>query len=161
MKTSLQFLLWVFICVVIAGNSYAQGNQTKVTVCHKGHSICIDNKAVPAHLALGSTLGGCSSKYQGDEQDAGLINEGSLIQCYPNPFSNTVNILFSSRQTALVQVRILDLSGREIEILFEENVGADEFESIQWNAGNNIPGIYICQMTTGAELHLQKIVLIY
>jgi uncharacterized protein YraI len=31
----------------------------KVTICHKGHTITIDESALPAHLAHGDTLGAC------------------------------------------------------------------------------------------------------
>jgi hypothetical protein len=31
----------------------------KVTICHKGHSITISRKALPAHLAHGDTIGSC------------------------------------------------------------------------------------------------------
>jgi len=31
----------------------------KVTVCHNGHTITIDQSALPAHLRQGDTLGAC------------------------------------------------------------------------------------------------------
>jgi glucuronoarabinoxylan endo-1,4-beta-xylanase len=35
------------------------GTLQKVTVCHNGHTISIDQNAVPAHLAIGDNVGNC------------------------------------------------------------------------------------------------------
>ena len=39
--------------------SSAQAQYAKVTLCHNGHTISIDENAVPAHLSLGDTFGAC------------------------------------------------------------------------------------------------------
>jgi glucuronoarabinoxylan endo-1,4-beta-xylanase len=36
------------------------GILDKLTMCHNGHAILIDRNAVPAHLAIGDQVGGCS-----------------------------------------------------------------------------------------------------
>ena len=36
-------------------------SHTPVTICHKGHTITVDDSAVPAHLAHGDTLGECAT----------------------------------------------------------------------------------------------------
>ena len=35
------------------------GTLQKLTMCHNGHTISIDQNAVPAHLAIGDTVGNC------------------------------------------------------------------------------------------------------
>src|SRR5205814_1762045 len=44
-----------------AGNTAAadQYKPHKVTICHKGHTITIDEHALPAHLRHGDTIGAC------------------------------------------------------------------------------------------------------
>jgi uncharacterized protein YraI len=50
-----------------AGETSSDGGETpppvkeehKVTICHKGHTITIDESALPAHLAHGDTVGPC------------------------------------------------------------------------------------------------------
>jgi hypothetical protein len=42
-------------------NAFAYEYQTghKVTMCHRGHTILVDDSAVPAHQHQGDTLGPC------------------------------------------------------------------------------------------------------
>ncbi len=40
-------------------SSSAAQYGSKVTLCHKGHTISVDSNAVSAHLAAGDTLGAC------------------------------------------------------------------------------------------------------
>jgi len=32
----------------------------KLNICHNGHTISINKRAVPAHIAIGDTIGSCS-----------------------------------------------------------------------------------------------------
>jgi len=41
----------------------------KVTICHKGHTITVSQKALPAHLAHGDTLGKCHVTKHGHDRD--------------------------------------------------------------------------------------------
>ena len=58
-------------------------NQNKVTLCHNGHTICVAEAAVQAHLDIGDTPGGCQTS------KSGRVVPGvfSLAQNYPNPFN--------------------------------------------------------------------------
>src|SRR3954453_22556845 len=42
-------------------SSAADQYGKKVTICHKGHTITVDESAVPAHLKHGDTRGACGS----------------------------------------------------------------------------------------------------
>ena len=42
----------------------------KVAICHKGHTITVDDHALPAHLAHGDTIGPCNiTKHNHDRDD--------------------------------------------------------------------------------------------
>lgn len=43
----------------------------RVTICHKGKTISVDQSAVPAHLAHGDTLGPCHVTTHGHDRDDG------------------------------------------------------------------------------------------
>jgi len=55
-----KLLLWVVVlgCVNFVSPSYS-GDDDKVTLCHKGHTIRVAKSAVRAHLAHGDSLGAC------------------------------------------------------------------------------------------------------
>ena len=48
-----------FFLASAQANGPDSGNSRKVTVCHKGHAIQIDEHALKAHLAHGDTEGPC------------------------------------------------------------------------------------------------------
>ena len=103
----------VQVCVIdvvcYAGNS---GNE-KVEICKRlpnGNTItiCVDENAVPAHLAQGDLLGSCdevnSCGPQQPQTSAMMINENntlrtleeSNLELYPNPATEEVNVNFDT-----------------------------------------------------------------
>lgn len=66
MKNQPKTFLFLFVMSVSAitlfasvSSSKADKKAEKVTLCHKGKTIKIDESAVAAHLAHGDTLGAC------------------------------------------------------------------------------------------------------
>ncbi|MEI6085117.1 MAG: hypothetical protein WCS70_12555 [Verrucomicrobiota bacterium] len=49
------------------------GPPRKITICHKGNTITVNENAVPAHLAHGDTLGPCQGDggHGGGDDDQG------------------------------------------------------------------------------------------
>ena len=69
---------------------------------------------------------------------------GSTIQVYPNPFTNTVTLQFSSFKPDRIEV--IDIAGRVVEI---KSIG--ELSSVQ--LGENLPsGFYVARLWNGNEL---------
>ena len=83
----------VSICLVaMSGVAWAGhgGGQTKVTICHKGHTITVGAPALKAHRRHGDTLGACASACQDacpklfdpvDCSDGKTYNNTCLAQC--------------------------------------------------------------------------------
>ncbi len=64
----------------------------------------------------------------------------------PNPFGNTTRINYSVPQDAMVTIKILDMTGREISQLVNEMQKAGSY-SLSWN-GKDLPhGNYTCTIT--------------
>jgi hypothetical protein len=74
----------------------------------------------------------------------------TLNQNYPNPFNPETSIRFNLPQPGLVQISVVDVSGRLVRTLLSELRNAGSY-SVKWDgrdsAGNPVPsGIYICRM---------------
>ena len=52
--------LGAFALVTLSTVNNGQANH-KITICHNNHSITIDMHALPAHMAHGDDLWGCSN----------------------------------------------------------------------------------------------------
>lgn len=67
-----------------------------------------------------------------------------LEQNYPNPFNPSTSIGFSVPKTTKVELRILDVLGREVGLLVDAEKGPGIYK-IQWNA--NVPtGVYFYRL---------------
>jgi hypothetical protein len=90
-------------------------NNNKVNVCHippgdhaNAHGICISASGVPAHLAHGCTLGPCEAT---DE-------DGLDMEIGPNPINEQATVTVSSTTSQVVELAIVDATGRQIGLLF-------------------------------------------
>ncbi|MFC2100505.1 lectin like domain-containing protein [Bacteroidota bacterium] len=75
---------------------------------------------------------------------------------YPNPFSNTTTLKFELSKSALVEVTILDVMGKEVKKIFNQKVQEGRY-SLKWNADNYqnqkvAPGIYFSTMRINGRL---------
>jgi hypothetical protein len=87
------------------------------------------------------------------------IPEGfSLSQNYPNPFNPSTKISFSIPKSSFVKMAVYDVTGKEVEILVNENVNAGTFE-VDFNASKLTSGVYFCKITAGDFTDVKKMIL--
>ncbi len=77
----------------------------------------------------------------------------SLSQNYPNPFNPTTKIRFSVPMSGkglqpLVQIKVYDVTGREIAILVNEQLQPGTYEA-DWEASNEPSGVYFYKLVIG------------
>ncbi len=83
-----------------------------------------------------------------------------LGQNYPNPFNPSTTISFSIPQQGTVQLRIIDLLGREVAALIdgeERNAGTYR---VTWNAGTSPSGIYFYRLQAGNFTATKRLLLL-
>lgn len=85
-----------------------------------------------------------------------------LHSCMPNPFQSETKIHYSLFQKCHVRIEIIDVLGRNITMLTNENKAEGDY-SIRWdgkdNYGTIVPrGIYICRLMAGHHQDLKKII---
>ncbi|HNY91723.1 MAG TPA: T9SS type A sorting domain-containing protein [bacterium] len=85
--------------------------------------------------------------------------EGALLQNYPNPFNPATTISFTIPVPAQVTLRVLDLLGREVDLLLAGHLPAGAYTR-QWNAVVIPGGVYYCQLQAGAFRLTRKMVLL-
>jgi pyrrolidone-carboxylate peptidase len=100
--------------------------------------ICFENKVdVPENIAL----------------------KANLLQNYPNPFSLETRIGFSLSQASSITIKVLDLSGRTVQVLCNGKYNSG-YQQIVWNGSNASgksvnSGVYIIQMEAeGLQQHI-------
>jgi hypothetical protein len=68
----------------------------------------------------------------------------TLRQNYPNPFNPSTSISYQLPEAAHVRISIIDVLGREIEIL-KNDTEAPGFKEVTWNAASFSGGLYFCR----------------
>jgi len=82
-----------------------------------------------------------------------------VSQNYPNPFNPTTTIRFSIPHNEIVELKIFDVLGKEVQTLTNQEYRAGT-HTIQFNASKLASGTYLCRLTAGENTATRKIVLI-
>lgn len=70
-----------------------------------------------------------------------IPNEYKLFDNYPNPFNASTKIRFQLAEGGFVNLRVYDVSGKELASIVKKRLSAGQYESI-WNAVKIPSGIY-------------------
>lgn len=82
----------------------------------------------------------------------------SLKQNYPNPFNPSTKIEFSIAKATFVKMAVYDITGKEVEVLVNENPSAGSFE-VDFNASKLTSGVYFCKIAAGEFTDVKKMML--
>ena len=108
-------------------------------------------------------VGGYDAVYKLNVQDLGvqaapIIN--SSLQIYPNPFTQSTQITFTSQSAGYAEVSVVNMLGVEEARLFSGELGAGE-HSFTWGAdGTSAPrGVYECLVRMNGQVKALPVVL--
>ena len=87
-----------------------------------------------------------------------------LYPNYPNPFNPVTNIAFSLAKYSLVDLKIVDINGRQIRQLLKNDFAAGR-HGVNWNGTNDLgvavgSGIYFIILLAEGKVMNQKLSLI-
>ena len=93
------------------------------------------------------------------EQSSNLPTAFNLCQNYPNPFNPVTAIDFSLPVESYVQLKVYDLTGREVKSLVERQMPAGRYTT-QFDARELSSGIYFYRITAGDFTKSYKMILL-
>ena len=79
-------------------------------------------------------------------------------QNYPNPFNPSTTLNFSIPFSDNVNIRVLDIVGREVDVLMNEYL-TNGNHSLEWDGREHPSGIYFISFESGGFVETQKVVL--
>jgi len=80
------------------------------------------------------------------------------ITSYPNPFRSQTTIEYTIGETIELEMIVRDMMGREVSRLYN-GVQQSGTHFVEWNADNNLPGIYYLELRSNKGFILHKLVL--
>jgi len=81
-----------------------------------------------------------------------------LLSSYPNPFSQSTTIDFTSPESGVAEVSVVNLLGEKVAQVFSGELEAGE-HSFTWDASGMAPGMYECILRMNGSVELIPIVL--
>ena len=93
-----------------------------------------------------------------DEGESGIPREFVLKQNYPNPFNPSTTIEYSVPERASVEIKVLDVLGREVTTLLNEEKPAGAY-TVRWDADGVASGVYFYRLKAGRFVQTREMVL--
>jgi hypothetical protein len=93
------------------------------------------------------------------ENTTELPQHFSLEQNYPNPFNPTTTIIYGLKERTIVELKIFDVLGREMETIIKGEQDAGNYE-IEFNASRLASGIYFYRLQAGEFIETKKMILL-
>ncbi len=88
-----------------------------------------------------------------------LPSKFTLLQNYPNPFNPSTKIDFSLPNDAVVNLKIYDITGREVEVILNELRKAGYY-SVTFDASKLSSGVYFYKLAAGDFSAIKRMVLV-
>jgi hypothetical protein len=111
-----------------------------------------------AGYGLWSDIGNFTTTLVGIDNRRSILEGFSLSQNYPNPFNSATSITYSIPATCLVQLKVFDLSGREVANLVSKEQYRGVYEVI-FKPVRVPDGIFFYELNAGGFVYTKKMVL--
>lgn len=107
---------------------------------------------------------GASARLATAESDTFLIEEQDSTRieftAFPNPFSQAMNVSFTTEQAAATRLVMFDNKGNRLRTLYQANTEAGRTEHLQIESDNMPNGVYMLQLVNGTFVRHLKVVLL-
>lgn len=90
----------------------------------------------------------------------GSNGELELLNAYPNPFSDKLNIEFTLTEDSRVKLEVFNLAGQRVAELFEGNVKAGELQKYEFTPDKFADGMFIYRLQTESGSYFGKAVMV-
>ena len=116
-----------------------------------GNSYGASDYSTMASFITGDLISGVESK-------GNVPSQFSLSQNYPNPFNPTTNLEFQVASSEFVSLKVLDVLGREVATLVNEERQPGTY-TIRWSASGLPTGVYFYRLRAGGFVETKKMIL--
>jgi hypothetical protein len=95
----------------------------------------------------------------GRETSNALPEEYLLEQNHPNPFNPSTRIAFAIPASGHTTLRVFDMLGREVALLFERTAEPGWYE-VEFQGQHLSSGVYLYRLESGGSVRTRKMVLL-
>jgi hypothetical protein len=123
-----------------------------------------DSESDTLHIMINCITGKLITGVESDKQNDKMPSLFVLYQNFPNPFNPETMIHYTVPRNERVQLRVLDLSGREVSLLVNRDLATGNYKAV-WDGkdsqGNRVgSGIYLYELKAGTFRQVRRMTLI-
>jgi len=93
------------------------------------------------------------------EDEISIPSPIRLEQNFPNPFTYSTEIRFSTAQVEKIILRVFNIRGEQVAELLNQKLPAGDY-TVRWNAQNEAPGLYFYTISSGSFRETRKMSLL-
>jgi hypothetical protein len=142
-------------------------NNDKVSVCHNGGIICVDDNSLQTHLDLHGDVSalkcpGSGKVGEDDENTASFApaqdnSATNLFNIYPNPTSSTSTVEVAFIEAQQARVELMGMDGKVISQLYSGSVDKGNVYHFTVDANTLSSGIYFVRVVSENNISVKKI----
>jgi hypothetical protein len=147
------------------GIAQEEGIATENPVIY--NRLAVDSiPTIPLHNAQYPILRINATGYPPDYVDAAevtrppILGSFTLYQNYPNPFNPSTSIQFDLRQAALVNLKIIDVTGREVALPVNNQLMNAGVHVVEFDGSGLSSGVYFYRLEMAGQYQARKMILI-
>jgi hypothetical protein len=144
---SIPITLFTVVTPDSAGVYFAIAPATGSALAHAGSTFKVDDVSLGGATSVESNVGQTPQTY-------------ALQQNFPNPFNPATNISFSIPLQSAVHLSVIDLLGREVAVLVNDDLRNAGSYTITWNAAGVSSGVYFYRLQAGDFVSTRKLILL-
>jgi hypothetical protein len=137
------------------------GQRYYIEALHKEGTLD-DHMAVAWQLPDGTMEapipGSRLSPYEADADLTPLVNTGAKLQVYPNPFSTTTTLAFTSPEAGDALLEIRSLQGSLVQTVFQGTVRANTVAQYELAGSRLTNGVYLARLILNGKTSFQRLV---
>ncbi len=95
-----------------------------------------------------------------EDGNATVPDEFVLEQNYPNPFNPSTTIEFIVNETGTTTLKVYDITGREVQTLFNDFAQSGVKYSVTFEASSLASGVYYYELRAGNKIKTKKMILL-
>jgi len=131
-------------------------DNTKVTVCHNNHTICVAQPAVQTHLDHGDHLGTCGGRMDVTAAEQTGVSV-TRMAVYPNPSEGQFIVKLEGFKPGKAVMMVMDGNGKLLQQ--QSIVLSVDKQTVPVNLDNCATGIYFLRIITNDETKIEKLII--
>ena len=132
--------------------------ESKIIICYKGNTLCVDRKAAANFTRKGGFLGACNQPAVAKSYEK-IPKPAGEILAFPNPFTDKVRLSFTATETGKMNVLIYDMNGKMVSNAYSGNIDKGRQHQVDINTQGLPSGVYLFHIKMPSGMIQKKLVL--